>query len=322
MCRLKVKRDMTIKTQLNRLWALPEIRLILAIIIGGIVLASQSSAFLSMNNMRSVLLGFSFIAIAALGQVLVIIMGRIDLSVGSTIGLSGMITALLLASDVNMYIAALAGIATGALIGCVNGVFVTQFGINSFIITLGTLQVARGITVGLTQGDTVTGFPDGFIQWGTGLFLGLPIPVWFAIILTVGFSFVLKRTRFGRNVYAIGGNETAANLAGVSVKKIQLIVFIISGAMAGLAGVLLTARLGAAVSNAGLGYELTVIAAVVIGGASLAGGVGTALGVVLGALLISLVNNALVLLFVPTYWQQAFTGAVIVGAALIDRMRK
>ena len=307
---------------LKRIWRVPESRLVLAIILGGIVLATQSSAFLTTNNLRSVLLGFSFIAIAALGQALVIIIGRIDLSVGSAIGLSGMITALLLAANVPIVFAAVAGIGVGAFIGLVNGVFVTKFTINSFIITLGSLQIARGVTVGLTQGDTVTGFPDAFLTLGSGLFLGLPVPVWIAIVLTVVFTMVLKFTRFGRELYAIGGNETAAWLAGVRVNRVQMIVFIISGAMAGLAGVLLTARLGAAVSNAGLGYELTVIAAVVIGGASLAGGVGTAYGVVLGALLISFVNNALVLLYVPTYWQQTFTGAVIVIAALIDRMRR
>ncbi len=307
---------------LGKIWQLPESRLVLAIIIGGLLLAYQSPAFLTGNNIRSVLLSFSFVAIAALGQVLVIITGRIDLSVGSIIGLCGMVTAILLAADLHIMLAITVGIMLGVLIGVINGLFVTAFSINSFIITLGMLQIARGITVGLTQGDTVTGFPDAFLALGTALFLGLPIPVWVALLLTILFFLLLKFTRFGRDLYALGGNETAAWLAGVPVRRLQLIVFAISGAMAGLAGVLLTARLGAAVSNAGLGYELTVIAAVLIGGASLAGGVGSALGVVLGALLISMVNNALVLLFVPTYWQQTFTGAVIVIAALIDRLRR
>ena len=142
------------------------------------------------------------------------------------------------------------------------------------------------------------------------------------LVLLVGFTIFLKYTATGREIFAIGGNETAARLAGVKVSRLQVLVFVIAGMMAGLAGVLLTARLGAAVSNASVGYELIVIASVVIGGASLSGGAGTVLGVVLGAMLIGIVNNALVLLVVPTYWQQTFTGAVIVAAALIDQMRR
>lgn len=302
-------------------WNLSESRLLLAIFLGGVILAYQTSAFLNPNNLRSVLLAFSFSAIAALGQVIVIITGRIDLSVGSTIGLTGMLTAMMLVAGVNMFLAILLGVLFGAFIGAINGFFITKFKINSFIVTLGTLQIARGVTVGLTEGDTVTGFPTLFLSIGSSTFAGLPIPVWIAIILTIIFTLLLKYTRLGREFYAMGGNETASWLAGVQVKKLEMLAFVLSGAMAGIAGVLLTSRLGAAVSNAGFGYELTVIAAVVIGGASLSGGVGTALGVVLGALLIGMVNNALVLLFVPTYWQQTFTGGVIVIAALIDRMR-
>lgn len=301
---------------------MPESRLVLAILIGGGILAYQSEPFLSGPNIRSVLLAFSFSAIAALGQLLVIITGRIDLSTGSTMGLSGMLTALALSSGLPVPVAITTGILVGATIGFVNGFFSVRFGINSFIVTLGTLQVARGITVGLTEGDTVTGFPDLFLDIGSRGVMGLPIPVWVTFSLLIIFTIFLRYTSTGREVYSIGGNETAARLAGVPVPKLQVMVFIISGAMAGLAGVLLTARLGAAVSNAGVGYELIVIASVVIGGASLSGGIGTALGVILGALLIGLVNNALVLLVVPTYWQQTFTGAVIVAAALIDRMRR
>lgn len=307
---LKVLRDM------------PESRLVLAILIGGSLLAYQSEPFLSGPNIRSVLLAFSFSAIAALGQLLVIITGRIDLSTGSTMGLTGMLTALALASGMSIPVAIGIGILVGATIGLVNGFFSVRFGISSFIVTLGTLQVARGITVGLTEGDTVTGFPDLFLDIGSLAVFGLPIPVWITFTLIAFFTVFLRYTGTGRELYSIGGNETAARLAGVPVAKLQVMVFVISGAMAGLAGVLLTARLGAAVSNAAVGYELIVIASVVIGGASLSGGVGTALGVALGALLIGLVNNALVLLVVPTYWQQTFTGGVIVAAALLDRMRR
>lgn len=300
----------------------PESRLILAILIGGALLAWQAEVFLSARNLRSVMLAISFSAIAAMGQLLVILTGRIDLSTGSTMALSGMITALSLVAGVPVPLAMAIGVGVGGVVGFVNGFISMRFGISSFIVTLGTLQVARGITVGLTEGDTVSGFADIFLFVGSGRVMGLPLPVWIMLVLLVLFTVFLKYTATGREIFAIGGNETAARLAGVKVSRLQVLVFVIAGMMAGLAGVLLTARLGAAVSNSAVGYELIVIASVVIGGASLSGGAGTVLGVVLGAMLIGIVNNALVLLVVPTYWQQTFTGAVIVAAALIDQMRR
>ncbi|WP_375573084.1 ABC transporter permease [Ahrensia marina] len=308
--------------KLSVLWEVPELRLLLAILIGVACLAMVSDAFLTGRNLRSVLLGFSFVGIAAIGQLLVIITGRIDLSGGSVMGLAGMVCALTMAAGMSMWVAMAAGVLAGAAIGLFNGVFSVRFGITSFIVTLGTLQIARGITVGLTEGDTVTGFPDLFLFLGSGRIVGVPIPVIILVVVAVSVAAFLRFTGAGRELYAIGGNESAARLAGVPVKRLQYLVFIASGTLAGLAGVLLTARLGAAVSNAAAGYELTIIASVVIGGASLAGGFGTAFGVVLGALLIAFVNNALVLLTVPTYWQQTFIGAVIVAAALLDRLRR
>lgn len=305
----------------QRLWKAQETRLLLAILIGSLFLAAQSDAFLTVRNLRSVLLGFSFVAIATLGQLLVILTGRIDLSSGSVMGLAGMICALALASGVDPVFAVVIGAGVGALAGLLNGLFSVSFGINSFIVTLGLMQVTRGITIALTEGDTVSGFPDSFLALGSTIF-GVPVPIWVLLLLALVLGGALRYTGFGRELFAIGGNETAARLAGVAVKKIVFAAFIVSGALAGLAGVLMTARLGAALGNAATGYELTIIASVVIGGASLAGGKGSVLGVLLGAMLIALVNNALVLLTVPTYWQQAFIGAVIIGAALIDRIRR
>lgn len=303
------------------LWQAQETRLLAAIIIGSLLLASQSDAFLTLRNLRSVLIGYSFIAVAALGQLFVILTGRIDLSAGSVMGLSGMIAAMALASGIDPVFAVLAGVLTGAMVGLFNAVFSVSLNLNAFIVTLGSLQIARGLSVALTEGDTVTGFPDSFLALGSTA-LGLPIPVWILLALLAIAGAVLRFTSFGRELYAIGGNETAARLAGVSVDRVIIIAFVASGAAAGLAGVLMTARLGAALGNAATGYELTIIASLVIGGASLAGGRGSALGVALGGLLIALVNNALVLLTVPTYWQQAFTGAVIICAVLIDRIRR
>lgn len=310
------------RSALSILRDFPESRLVAALLIGGSLIAAQAPAFLSSPNIRGVLLAFSFVAVAALGQLLVIATGRIDLSTGSNMALAGMLTALALKTGVTVPLALVIGVSAGGLVGVVNAFFCVRLHLSSFIVTLGSLQIARGITIGLTQGDTISGFTPAFLALGSTSTLGLPVPVWLALLLLLVFTVTLRYTTFGRDVYSIGGNETAARLAGVKVDQIQTIVFMIAGAMAGLAGALLTARLGASVSNAATGYELIVIASVVIGGASLSGGVGTALGVVLGALLISVVNNALVLLIVPTYWQQTFIGAVIVVAALIDKIRR
>ncbi len=301
---------------------MPESRLILAILLIAGVLALSSDAFLSRFNLVSVLMAFSFIAIAALGQLLVIITGGIDLSVGSVIGLSGMLAAFAIEAGFHPAVGILVGILGGLIVGAVNGFFVVRFKIHSFIITLGMLQIARGITVGLTRGETITGFPESFLSFGNDPLLIFPAPVWIMLILVVIFSLLLTYTKLGRELLAIGGNQNAARLAGVPVERNLMIAYMTSAGMAALSGTLLIARLGAAVSNAGVGAELNVIAAVVIGGASLSGGKGTALGVMLGALLIGLVNNALVLLAVPTYWQQTFIGGVIVAAALIDRLRR
>lgn len=298
-----------------------EARLLIAILVGSALLATQSEAFLTLRNLRSVLMGFSFIAIATLGQLLVILTGRIDLSAGSVMGLAGMIAALVLAAGGGVAAAVVAGVAAGALVGLLNGVFSVKLGLNAFIVTLGALQIARGVTIALTQGNSISGFPDGFLALGSTL-AGLPVPVWLLLALAIALAFLLSRTGAGRELHAIGGNETAARLAGVAVDRLVLGAFVASGILAALAGVLMTARLGAALGNAAAGYELAIIASAVIGGASLSGGRGSAAGVVLGGLLIALVNNALVLLTVPTYWQQAFTGAVIIGAALIDRTRR
>lgn len=301
---------------------MPESRLILAVLLIAGLLALSSDAFLTRFNLTSVLMSFSFIAIAALGQLLVIITGGIDLSVGSVIGLSGMMAAYVIKAGYHPAVGILVGLLCGIAVGLVNGFFVVRFKIHSFIITLGTLQIARGITVGLTSGNTITGFPPKFLSFGNDPLFIFPAPVWIMFVLVAMFSWLLTYTKLGRELLAIGGNLNASRLAGVPVERNLMIAYATCGLMAALAGTLLIARLGAAVSNAGVGAELNVIAAVVIGGASLSGGKGTALGVMLGALLIGLVNNALVLLAVPTYWQQTFIGGVIVAAALIDRLRR
>jgi ribose transport system permease protein len=222
----------------------------------------------------------------------------------------------------NPYLAVVVGIAIGVTVGLFNGFVVAYVGMTSFIVTLATLQIVRGVTLGYKQGQAVSGLPAGFIEIGSTPFLGVPIPLWILIGLAILVWLFLSRTAQGREMYAVGSNQLASGISGVPVKRRILMAFTLSGLFASLAGILVTARLGSAVPNAGVGMELVVIAAVVIGGASLAGGRGTALGVLLGGLLIALVNNALVLLAVPTYWQQSFIGAVILAAATFDFLRR
>jgi ribose transport system permease protein len=297
-----------------------EVRLLAAILLGGLLLCAQSSAFLTPGNLRSLLVSFSFVAIATLGQLLVILPGRIDLSSGSIMGLSGMVTALALEGGAPPALAILSGFAVGGVVGLLNGFLSSFLGISSFIVTLGTLQIARGVAVSLANGESVSGFSDSFLALGSTHLL--PIPVWTLVAVASLVAACLRYTVFGRELYAIGGNQSAAELAGVSVKRVLLVAFVANGSIAGLAGILMTARLGAALGNAATGYELTIIASVVIGGTSLAGGKGGVAGALLGAMLIALVNNALVLLTVPTYWQQTFIGVVILCAALVDRIRR
>jgi len=299
-----------------------DLRLLAVIVVCMVVLTGLSDAFFTRQNLTSVSLYWALISMAALGQLFVVIVGGIDLSVGSTMGLAGIVAAAIMAEGGGTATGIIAGLAVGLVVGTFNGVATAYLGVTSFIVTLATLQMVRGLALGFKQGQAVSGLPEGFLALGTRTALGIPAPVWIVVVLASLVWAVLTRTAFGRDVYAVGSGRVAAELSGVPVRSRTLAAFIASGLFAALAGVMTTARLGSAVPNAGVGMELTVIAAVVIGGASLSGGKGTALGVLLGALLISLVNNALVLLSVPTYWQQTFIGAVILVAALFDLVRR
>jgi ribose transport system permease protein len=213
-----------------------------------------------------------------------------------------------------------AGLAVGAVMGWFNGIAITRFKLPPFVATLGMLSIARGLTMLWTGGFPITRLGDSFDFIGSGHVVGVPMPVWISAAVVVVFVVLTKRTRFGRHVYAVGGNERAAVLSGLSVNRIKLIVYTIGGALAGVAGILVTARLDSATPNAGMSYELDSIAAVVIGGTSLSGGRGTIVGTVLGCLIIGVLNNGLVLLEVSPFWQQVIKGLVILIAVAVDRI--
>jgi ribose transport system permease protein len=286
-------------------------------------LAFYSEYFFTERNLANYARQISVVGIVALGEALVIIAGGIDLSVGSIIGLAAVSAGMVSGATGLPVLGLAAPIAVGIVVGLINGLLVTRIRINSFIATLGMLSVTRGIALLITNGS-----PQRFDNWAAWLGNGRigPVPVQF--ILLVGLAalawFFATRTRAGRNIYAVGNNARAARLAGIDVERTRVLVFVISGGLAGLGGLLLGGMLTNASPNLGLGYELDVIAAVILGGVALSGGRGSIGGVVIGAALMGLLRNAFVLLNVSGYWQTITIGLVVivaVGADSINRAR-
>jgi ribose transport system permease protein len=289
-------------------------------------LSVYTDTFLTPTNIFNMLRAFSWIAIAAFGQCMVILTAGIDLSVGSNMALSGLAAAWLLTRGVPVPLAVTGGLFVGSLVGVTNGTLVTRFRLPPFIATLGMLSIARGITFGVTGGWPVRDLPKGFTLIGqydvpVGEW-GVPLPVIIMLILGVIVSLFLSRTVRGRHIYAVGGNEEASRLSGIDPNLVKRLVYISGGLLAGLGGILMTARLGVAAPTAATGYELDIIAAAVIGGVSLFGGEGTILGVLIGAALMQTIRTGLNLLGFPTYWQPAAIGAVIIIAVMFDQWRK
>jgi ribose transport system permease protein len=304
---------------------------VLALALMIIALALMSDRFLTVDNSLNVLRQICANLCLSIGMTIIILSGGIDLSVGAVLAFAGAVAAGLLRNGVaiprtNIFIevtvsgAILAGLAVGAALGWFNGFVITRFKLPPFVATLGMLSIARGLTMLWTGGFPITLLGDKFDFMGTGELFGLPMPVIISAALVVVFMVLIKRTRFGRNIYAVGGNERAATLSGLNVNRIKLMVYLLGGALSGVAGLLVTARLDSATPNAGLGYELDSIAAVVIGGTSLNGGRGTIMGTVLGCLIIGVLNNGLVLLQVSPFWQQVIKGLVILVAVAVDKM--
>lgn len=293
-----------------------------ALVLMTVFLALASPHFLTTDNVFSIIRSFSFVAIMAIGETLTIITAGIDLSVGSILGLSGCLTAIALHAGWPITAAILIGLLSGTLLGFINGELITRLRLPPFIVTLGMLSMARGLAYVVTRGWPVSGLPHHFMQLGQGYFWNVPIPVIFMIVFAILASIFLNKVVIGRQLYAIGGNEEASRLSGVPVNKVKVIAYTLSGFAAALAGVLLIARLGVAQSVAGQGYELDAIAASVIGGTSLMGGEGTVSGVIIGAAIMGVLRNGLVLLGVSAFWQQFALGAIIVVAVALDSLRK
>jgi ribose transport system permease protein len=291
---------------------------VLLVAVGALTLASDE--FLTGNNLANLARQVAIFGIIAVGQLLVILTAGIDLSVGSVLGLSGAVTAQLLVAGWPVPLAIGAGIALGTVFGLANGLLVTRLKLPPFIATLGMLGIARGIVLVITDAKTVQGLPEGFESIANGTVVGIPNLLLIAVVITVAAWFLLTRTVFGRYVYAVGSNPESARLAGVPVRAVQVAVYAISGLLAGVGGVLLASRLGAGIPTAGTGFELNAIAACVIGGASLFGAKGSALGAAAGALIMGVLNNGGNLLAINAFYLQIAIGVLIIVAVAFDQL--
>ncbi|MFM7208211.1 MAG: ABC transporter permease [Verrucomicrobiota bacterium] len=295
--------------------------ILLVLLAVGLGLSLATESFLTVSNLTNVARQVSINGILAVGVTFVLLTGGVDLSLGSVVALSGVVCATFAHPSADghpLFIPVAAGLLTGAACGLVNGGLVTKGNVAPFIVTLGMMTVARGLALIVSGGRPVADMSERLTALA-GDVGGVPIPLlFFAAVALAAWAF-LRRFRLGRHVYAVGGNEQAARAAGISVGRVKLFVYVLCGLMAGLAGVVLAARITTGQPNAGVAYELDAIAAVVIGGTSLSGGIGSVAGTVLGVILIGVINNGLDLMSVSSYYQQVVKGVIIVGAVWLDR---
>ncbi|MCF6093786.1 ribose ABC transporter permease [Microaerobacter geothermalis] len=294
---------------------------LLGLLLIGIILSILEPRFLTVSNLFNVVRQVSINAILAFGMTFVILTGGIDLSVGSILALVGALVAGMMTGGIDPVLAVIAGIGVGAILGGINGVLVAKGKLAPFIVTLATMTIYRGLTLVYTEGRPITGLPDEFRFLGRGELLGIPVPIILTFLLFILLLIVMEKTTFGRRVYALGGNEEAARLSGIKTNRSKIWVYVISGMTAAVSAIILTSRLNSAQPTAGFAFELDAIAAVVLGGTSLAGGYGTLGGTLIGALIIGILDNGLNLLNVSSFYQQVVKGLVILIAVLLDRRK-
>jgi ribose transport system permease protein len=283
-----------------------------------VIFTILSDRFLTVSNMLNILRQISINGTIAFGMTFVILSGGIDLSVGSVFAFSAVVGASVLQGG-NVLPGILAALGVGAAFGAFNGVIIARMKLQPFIVTLATMAIARSFTQAYSQGRPITGFPDSFRQLGRGEFLGIPVPVFVMFGVFILVWYILSNTKLGLYTYAIGGNEEATRLSGVKVIRYKILIYTISGALAALSGLILTARLNSAQPTFGTGYELDAIAAVVLGGTSLFGGKGTIIGTLFGAMVMGIISNGMNLVSISPFYQQAVRGAVILLAVMAER---
>jgi ribose transport system permease protein len=312
---------MRIPNLIVRIFAKREAAIFLALLGISLGISLLAPRFATAKNLYLVTRQISFVTIVALGELFVILTSGIDLSVGSVVGFSGVITALAMNAGIPAVPACALGLLAGAGLGCINGILVAYVKIAPFIVTLGMLSIARGAIWGVTKGWPITKISPSILFISQGQFLGIPVSVIIAVCLALIAHIILRYTIFGRRTFAIGGNEEATSLSGIPVKKMKLMIYGISGLLAAMTGIMLVARLNSAQPTSGEGMELDAIAATVIGGTSLMGGVGSVPGVLIGAAIMGVIRNGLVMMKVSPYWQTLVIGTIIILAAVVDKVK-
>jgi ribose transport system permease protein len=296
------------------------------LIIFSIIVSILNPSFLTVSNILNILRQTSINSVIAVGMTFVILTGGIDLSVGSILALAGAVAAAVISHGSNVFVAVIAALLIGSALGAFNGLIISKGKIQPFIATLGVMTLVRGYTLVFTDGKPIgAGSSEAaaaFSNIGAGYFLGIPLPIYIMIFVFGLAYYILRHTRTGRYVYSLGCNEEATIYSGINTDRIKILVYTISGLLAALAGIIITARLSSAQPQAGTGYELDAIAAVVLGGTSLAGGVGGIFGTIIGALIIGVLNNSLNLMDVSSYYQLLLKGLVILVAVFLDRKQK
>ncbi len=282
----------------------------------------SSRFFLKVSNLLNVFTQVSVNAVIAMGMTFVILTGGIDLSVGSILAISGAVAAMIMKDTGNIFLAISGALVVGMIIGYINGIIIAKGKLQAFIATLATMTIFRGVTYVFTKGIPISGLDQSFMAIGNEKVLGIPWPIIIMLGIFLITAYVLNQTKFGRYIYAIGGNEDSARLSGISTHRAKTIVYMISGLMAAVSGIIVTSRIGSAGATAGEGYELDAIAAVVIGGTSLSGGEGSIGGTIIGALIIGILNNGLNLMNVNPFYQSIIKGSVILIAVLFDKRNK
>lgn len=296
---------------------------LLALVLLCVLLTVGTDKFLTPYNLGIVVRQVAFVGTIAIGQTLVLLTGGIDLSVGSIAGLCGIIGSMLMVSTgIDPYLCALAAVLLGAVMGFVNGFLIAYVRMNPFIVTLASGEVFAGLILVVTQGYPVTGIPDSFKLLGQGMVGFIPVPAIIMIVFMLLLTFVLSRMPYGRNIYALGGNEPAARLAGINIKKVKASVYMLSGFFAAFVGLMFVSRANAGQPTVGPSWLLPSITAAILGGTSLSGGEGTMLGTIIGATLMGVLANGIVLMNISPYWERVIIGAVVIAAVLIDRLRE
>lgn len=295
-----------------------EFSLFLVLILASVFMSFLSPVFFTWANIEAILLALSVDAIIAVGMVVLLISGGLDLSVGSTLGLTGVVTGLCLNAGLPVGAAVLAGLVSAILVGVGNGLLVARLKINPFITTLGMQMMIRGLLLVIAKGRAVLNLPESFTVIGQGRLMSVQYPIYIMLVLVVIGEILVRNTRFFRQSYYIGGNEKAARLSGINVDKVKIFNYCLAAVLAGVAGLLITARFGSSSVTVGSGLELRVITATIIGGASLNGGEGSVLGAFLGAMFMAVLANSLNLLGVDVYWQNLITGLILIVAVVID----